>query len=108
MAWRLAFWKRPTLPVIRCGQKWRLKSAYHDASPWPKTPPTPDYGLIVILDSRAGWVRFFLGEAFPDERMTEEVFRACYEPAENDAGVLRETKESAEIGSAGMVRPEES
>jgi hypothetical protein len=56
---------------IEPGAKWQLKD---DKSPWPQ--PTC---LVTILDVKDGWVRYYMGRMFPDQRMEEDLFRKIYE-----------------------------
>lgn len=79
-----------TIPplVIRAGQQWQRI----EESPWPKEPHR-----VKIIDARDGWVRYYMSEIFPDERMEEQTFRCIYQPARDL---------SVELGKAKAPRDE--
>ena len=58
---------------IRIGEKWKLKEG--DGSPW----PTKEFPPVTILDVKEGWVRYEIGDAFPDNRMGIKEFTRIYE-----------------------------
>lgn len=59
-----------TQPIaLEPGQFWR----HNDGSPWPK-----ERYAVKILDVKDGWVRYYVNEYGPDERMREIDFRKYY------------------------------
>lgn len=59
-----------TQPIaLEPGQRWQ----HNDGSPW----PISRY-FVKILDVKEGWVRYFVNEYAPDERMREADFRKLY------------------------------
>jgi hypothetical protein len=54
------------------GEVW-IRSIY-DESPWPKRTLYE----VKIIDVKNGWVRYYLGEFFPDERMKIDIFTSIY------------------------------
>jgi len=55
------------------GETWNIKSA---PDPWGGKPRFK----VVILDAKAGWVRYSMGAPFTDERMEVDRFTAIYQP----------------------------
>lgn len=53
---------------------WYLRDAKID--PWGSKTHNP----VRILDVKEGWVRYSMGELFPDERMKMSAFLFCYKP----------------------------
>lgn len=63
------------LPPVVAGQLWHLTINSHENDPFlPKQEPV----LIQILEVRDGWVRYYIGDVFPDERLPISRFVACY------------------------------
>lgn len=63
-----------TLP--RRGERWVLKPNSGSGDPFPAV----EYGCFVrVLEVRAGWVRYYMGNIFPDNRATVESFLRMYE-----------------------------
>lgn len=58
--------------AIEIGSKWVLQKDAED--PWPRKAI-----FVKILDTREGWVRYYMNVGFPDNRMSEKLFRATYE-----------------------------
>lgn len=62
----------PRVPVP--GEFWYFKNANGD--PWPPI----DYDPVEILDTKDGWVRYFMNDRFPDLRRTLKDFMSMYAP----------------------------
>ena len=58
---------------VLIGEKYILKP---DGSPWERTK---DPVCIKIIDVKNGWVRYFLSESFPDQRMSIDMFLRIYQ-----------------------------
>ncbi len=56
----------------KAGEVW-IRAIY-DSSPWPKRALYE----VKIIDVKNGWVRYYLGEFFPDERMKIDIFTSIY------------------------------
>ena len=59
-------------PAIEPGQEWLLHD--REAGPWKSTRFKP----VKILDVKAGWVRYWINEVYPDERMKIGTFVRVY------------------------------
>ena len=66
---------KPT-PEIAVGSTW-----LHHATDDP-FPARTDRHPVIILGVKDGWVRYKIGDAFPDERMKLDTFLYCYKPTE--------------------------
>lgn len=62
-------------PQIAIGSLWVLHN-YRDPFPTRDRPP------VRVLDVKDGWVRYYIGEAFPDERMSVELFLGIFRQAQ--------------------------
>jgi len=73
----------PAPEPIEIGSRWVIK----DGSPWGARKSS----IITVTDVLAGWVRYKIGEGvfYPDERMKEESFRHCYQPAQKIINEIR-------------------
>lgn len=56
---------------ISVGQFWRRNG---DKSPWPQVEDS----IVEILDVKDGWVRYYMNDLFPDNRMKINMFEAIY------------------------------
>lgn len=61
--------------IPKPGERWNLS----DKSPWPL-----NYPGVKILDVKDGWVRYYMGRIFPDERMKLEMFLSVYKKEETE------------------------
>lgn len=62
-------------PIIP-GSVWRFRGNANDPFP---PPEHAAQSRAVVLEVKEGWIRYSLGDFFPDNRMREEMFRHCYE-----------------------------
>lgn len=65
--------KRPEIQIPKAGEYWYIP----DKSPWP-----PKDRFVKVLDVKDGWVRYYIGEFFPDERVTISTFLYIYKKYE--------------------------
>lgn len=68
------FFKQPkNVEVVspNIGEQWSLVS--NNGDPWEKQKIT-----VRILDVKAGWVRYYMSNVFPDERMEIKSFVQIY------------------------------
>jgi hypothetical protein len=62
-------------PVPAVGESWYFFAEKRDGDPFPhKLPPT----YARILEVRDGWVRYSIGNLFPDERLAIDEFTRMY------------------------------
>ena len=60
-------------PNIEPGQEWLLHD--RESGPWESTRFNVP---VKILDVKSGWVRYFINEVYPDERMKIGTFVRVY------------------------------
>lgn len=58
-------------PEINSGEQWVLKGKDDPFEPKIRAP-------VDILDVKDGWIRYKIGDAFPDERMSANMFTRVY------------------------------
>ena len=58
------------------GENWYIE----DESPWP-----PDTTVVRILDVKDGWVRYWINDKLPDNRMGMDMFLDCFKKVDNDS-----------------------
>ena len=59
-------------PTIKPGEEWMLDD--RESGPWESTRFKP----VKVIDVKAGWVRYFVSEIYPDERMKIGTFVRLY------------------------------
>lgn len=64
--------KEHCIQAPKAGDVW--VNVQKDGSPWPKE----EIRKVKVLDAKDGWVRYYIGEFFPDERMKVDMFTYIY------------------------------
>ena len=64
---------------IRPNSQWVIKISQSKGDPFP-IPNNKRYAPVTVLEVRDGWVRYYIGSMFPDERKDVDTFLKMYEP----------------------------